>query len=661
MENNVVDVNLLNQIIWNERNAANENFDNEMDDDEDRDGDGTLDGGVARSSDETSTSDRKSSSDCDLMFYLACEEVLDIAPQHPILRPGVVVSIGLDKSTKLSAVFQRYVDFCNETSASKEPEIAVSDLEFIHCQLLNGSDTAEAGALMKNDKIKVRKVRTAEREAEQERKRLQRDADKNFFQQMRHLMPDMGGSKTSDIIIDCQGRLADESGRNQQVLSSTVKAHSLILNKRCPWLEGMIRTAQLEAVREAQLEARNLERSDETESNNPNIVCRVESDVKSGDEVDDDDEDDDSAIVSFSPKEKPEMEEASGAAEIEIDDEDASYDGSLSHQPAVEERPSSPNMVIPSAKMVPGQGKKRLRITLNHSPEAVKVLLEYCYTNRVACLGQEAFVQACKTKPQKHSGPIAPYPISASGSRRWPKNGHPTVAFAVAAAGIMLAEEAGLPRLSIMCEVAASQLLTSSNVIEALSLCNNQTSASGNDLPLLRKAAMSVIFRNGSRGVSDLGRSQSFKRGLAARRAAIVPTLLQGTLEAVDAQEKKGARRDRHDLALLSFEVLDSEDKYRRERERKKRRLERIESDPNRRHELVDFEMEEIYDEFRGWAHEAPKRSLRRMAKHLENMTNRSMAAFNNRHRYSFPTGTNSNSSSRRSSSSRRRSSSNQP
>lgn len=67
MENNVVDVNLLNQIIWNERNAANENFDNEMDDDEDRDGDGTLDGGVARSSDETSTSDRKSSSDCDLV------------------------------------------------------------------------------------------------------------------------------------------------------------------------------------------------------------------------------------------------------------------------------------------------------------------------------------------------------------------------------------------------------------------------------------------------------------------------------------------------------------------------------------------------------------------------------------------------------------------
>jgi hypothetical protein len=65
MDNNV-NVDLLNQIIWNERNAANENFDNDMDDDEDRDGgDGTLDGGVAKSSDDTT--DRKSSSECDLV------------------------------------------------------------------------------------------------------------------------------------------------------------------------------------------------------------------------------------------------------------------------------------------------------------------------------------------------------------------------------------------------------------------------------------------------------------------------------------------------------------------------------------------------------------------------------------------------------------------
>jgi len=57
---------LLNQIMWNEAGrAANENFDNDMEGEDDRDGDGTLDGGVALGADESS--DRKSSSECDLV------------------------------------------------------------------------------------------------------------------------------------------------------------------------------------------------------------------------------------------------------------------------------------------------------------------------------------------------------------------------------------------------------------------------------------------------------------------------------------------------------------------------------------------------------------------------------------------------------------------
>jgi hypothetical protein len=71
MDNNDnVNVDLLNQLMWNERNAANENenFDNDLDNDEDRDGDGTLDGGVAKGSDDTT--DRKSSSECDLVRTL---------------------------------------------------------------------------------------------------------------------------------------------------------------------------------------------------------------------------------------------------------------------------------------------------------------------------------------------------------------------------------------------------------------------------------------------------------------------------------------------------------------------------------------------------------------------------------------------------------------
>ena len=56
---------LLNQNIWNEQNAAHENFDNEMDQDEDRDAEGTFDGGVARGADDAT--ERKSSSECELV------------------------------------------------------------------------------------------------------------------------------------------------------------------------------------------------------------------------------------------------------------------------------------------------------------------------------------------------------------------------------------------------------------------------------------------------------------------------------------------------------------------------------------------------------------------------------------------------------------------
>lgn len=554
-------------------------------------------------------------------------------------------------------MFQRYVDFCNEAVPKADRQIVVSDLEFVHCHVLNGSDTAESSALMKNDRIRVRRERTTEREAEQERKRLQREADRNFFQQMRYLMPDMASTKFADVIIDCMGKLADESGRNQQVLRSTVKAHSVLLKKRCPFLAGKIASARIQADMEAQMEARlTPERDEGMNEDKANIVSRVESDVRSVDEESDGDmdDDDDSAVVSFPQKEKQEAQLATGAAEIEIDDDDdddASLDGSRPRNIPEDSRPSSP-AIVPTDKAT-RQAKQHLRITLNHSPEAVKLLLEYCYTNRVGCLGQEAFMQACKTKPQKHAGPIAPYPISASGSRRWPKNGFPTVPFDVAIAGIVLAEEAGLPRLSIMCEVAASQLLTHANVFDALAQCAAQKSATGNDLPRLRKGAMSLIFRNGKRGVLDLERLQPFRRGYQARRAVVIPILMQGTLEAVGSNEKiLAAKRERNDWKMLQYDVEDTEDKFLRDRERKKRRIERIENDPSRQNELIDYEIDDIYDDFRGWAQEAPKRSLKRMAKHLEAMTNRTMA------RYSYSHGGGGSSGNhRRSSGSRRRTS----
>ena len=529
-----------------------------------------------------------------------------MAPSHPILRPGVVVSIGLDKNTKLSAVFHRYVDFCNE---AKNDRVFVGDLEFIHCQLLNPNDTAEASALMKSDKIRVRRIRTAEREAEAEKKRLQRDADRNFFSQMRHLMPETGGSRTADIILDCNGKLVDESGRNQQVLSTAVRAHSSIISKRCRWLGDIIAQTRLEVARRSMVLESNTLEDDEDH----NRITRVESDVKS--ENLDEEDDGSIEVLNYSPKEEA---ETSGAAEIEIDDDD---EENQSFDEAGKDLEPSP--VIASHHHT-HTGKDLLVVTLpNHSPEAVKLLLEYCYTNRVIPLGQDAFIQACKSRPHKHQGPVPPYQNSASGSRRWPNAGLPVAPFSVILAGLTLAEEAGMHRLSLMCEVAASQLLCSSNVVEALSLCTAQKAISGNDLARLRKAAMDIVLRSGSRGVVELGRTPAFRRALEERRSVIVPTLLQGTMEAVTSYDKsRGVKRDSSDITYPSFDELDREDSYKRERERQKRRLERWENDPNRKTDRQFAEdLDDFYDlegDLPGWASETAKRSLKRMSHHLD-------------------------------------------
>lgn len=536
------------------------------------------------------------------------------------------------------------MEFCNE-SAKDKVKIATSDVEFVHSQLLLGGETAEANALMKNDRIVVRKVRKAEREAALDRKRLQRDADRNYFQQIRHLLPDLGGSRTADVVLDCQGKIVDEYGRNQQVLSSTVKAHSAFIKKRCPWLYGMIKTAQIAAKAEQErMEAEEVRAEAFIYQDDTHIVQRVESDSKSAD-----DDDDGIEVLSFPPQNGEEQKASSAAvAEIEDDDDDddeMDFDDSVPRKISYTARSGFPAIVPPEKQAVNDCSLPRVTIQ-NHSPEAVKLLLEYCYANRVGSLGQEAFVQACKTRPMKHSGPIAPFPISSSGSRRWPKNGIPLVSFTVALAGVVIAEEAGLPRLSLMCEVAASQLLSPSNVVEALSLCHSQVALTGNDLALLRKAAMEKILGSGPRGVSELGRSQSFRRALCERRAHIIPTLLQGVMESVEAHEKSRAfKRDRKSTVDLFFQDLDSEDKYRRDKERKKRKLEQIHSDPNRQHELLEFEV--FYDECRA----SSNRSLKRMAKHLESMPSRAITVLTSRGRYSFPNTSHRRSSSRRRSS----------
>jgi len=601
-------------------------------DEEDGDNDSTYDGGVATNPDvnpeEASSKAKKHSSECDLLLYIYCQEPIDVAPDHPILRPGVTVSIGLDKTTKLKAVFKQYVDFCNSKSKTDSPEsdstqIDVQDLEFAFCQLLNENDTAETSALMKNDRIRVRKVQKSERVIEAERKRAQRESDKVYFQQMRHLLPESCPTRLADVILDCQGKLVDNDGHCQRVLSTTVRAHSSLIRKRCPWLMAIILKARQKAKQQ-------LEQEETQNSKTPDHSSTRATEIENDDEGETCN-DNGQANNNNSENDEKEIargeEEISRAARIDMED-DCSVDGNVNVIIVDDDEDDSNHVVSSSRHQIHSRPEvDALTVVLSeHSPEAVKILLEYCYTNRVVSLGHNAFVQACKTRPNKHNGPVPPHPTThSSNARKWPNNGISTIPFSVALAAIRLAEEAGMFRLSFMCEISAAQLVTTSNVVEALTMSTRQKIISGNDLSRLRKAAMDVIFKRGRRGVSEIGRSSCFKKALEEERSIIVPTLLKGTMEAVAHWEKaKGSKRDLSEISRRScFKDIDSEDAYKRSKERNRRRQDCVEKDASKIHEqddehLNDFS-DEPYDEFsKSWAAGAgaSKRSLSRMVHH---------------------------------------------
>lgn len=472
---------------------------------------------------------------CVQMLFLECMETLpDICPNHTILRPGITVSIGLDKTTKLSAVFQRYCDYLNEQYPITT--IQVSDLDFVHCTVLNGNDTAETSALMKNDRIQVRKNAKDERDAEAEQHRLQREADREYFRDMRQLL-DTIGSKTCDVLLDCRGKLVDEKGLNQEVLRTDVRGHSVLLSKRCKWLGDIIQNAREELERQSVV----------TLPDQENQVGDGAARHPEAASMPDEDDDDGIEALPYAP-EHNEEEHNHEAAEIENDDDE---DVKMA-------KPRQESLDIFSSA---GSGNLLWVTIPNHAPDAVRLLLEYSYTNRVVPLGQEAFIVACRTKGDRRrpfNGPVAPYHNHSSRTRGWPNNGLPIVSFAVALAGVSLAEEAKMKRLSLMCEVAASQLVEPSNVVEALSRCTTQEKLTGNPLPRLRKAAMDVLLRNGQRGVVDICRTPTFRRALEEKSATIVPSLLVGTMEALNPEKGKnptaGCKRELSQETQTTFE-----------------------------------------------------------------------------------------------------------
>ena len=122
----------------------------------------------------------------------------------------------------------------------------------------------------------------------------------------------------------------------------------------------------------------------------------------------------------------------------------------------------------------------------------------------------------------------------------------------LALAGIALAEEAGAPRLSLMCEVAASRLVDGKNVADALSACRVQQSRTGNRLPLLRKAAvLDCILANGGGGIDQLYANPNFKVNLDERRGLVIPSLLDGTVEVMPTNmNTKDIKRKKERMAL---------------------------------------------------------------------------------------------------------------
>jgi hypothetical protein len=445
------------------------------------------------------------------------------------------VQIGIGRNSKLSAAMKRYVQVCNNHKPADTRDLEVTDLDFVHVQLLNPQDTPENAAVMKHDKISVRREQSAERQANKERLRLQRDCDKEFLVMMRNLLLLNKG----DVTIICGDSLRFE-------------AYACFLRLRCPWLGALISQAGYDQRKHQQ-------------SHSATIAIRQQPSPAPSYDTDE--------CVHPSAA-KPANAQHAAARLVLHDLEHDHADAATTIEN--DEDDDQPNNGI-------------YIYLVDYPGDAVLALLEYLYTNRVVALGMEAFTVACKTKPSsKVQGPVPPFP-----PRRWPNKGDPSISLLSCLALIRLAETASLPRLSLMAEVAATVLLNRDFVLHALELCQEQALATGNPLPRLRRAAMERLL------VSEkLLSSRLLQRALEKGRMS-VPTLLLGAKEAIleERVQMNEALVKRRQLlkdptrwqenAFARFSVIDQIDKTKRAEERLKHRRSSVDKTkaPQRRRE----------------------------------------------------------------------------
>jgi hypothetical protein len=438
-------------------------------------------------------------------------------------------------------------------------------MEFVHSTVLKGNETAEQAALMKDDRVRVRPERSAVTQQEKERAKLQREFDHRYFTDMKGLLrPDLNEIPSKDtVVLECQGRLPPpfHGGRYFYQMPCIVS----IVNGRCPWLRRIIESAlanQNDDQKKKPLVSSFFNPGAGQDSLSSAISGGQDSTASM--KLDDDEEEDEPPIRMVDRSQVivqgalQAAAAAPAAAEIEMEGE---YD------------------VLNEG--VQDMGSSRVVVIADHPVEAMQVLLEYCYTNRVVSLGVEAFKVAARTKldPRGLQGNLAPFSLS-SGAKKWPARGQPMISMDATLAALALAEEASMPRLSLMCEVAAAELVSSGNAVKALSMCARIHEETGNNLNRLRQAAMDVLLHHQGKRAADVSESVRLALKSETESKALVPTLLKGLVDSMS--ERMDSRslyeyenRDWQTTAFAFFDQVDREDTYRRARERRHRRVER--------------------------------------------------------------------------------------
>ena len=600
--NNNNNNNIDNDDAANNDDNNDDEQEDEDDDDDDSDNEddgnnaenrrGAIDAGIAGEVRDENSIKITRALKCPLVLYLECCDDLDtlLSPNNTILKRGTTVYIGLDKNTKLSLVFHQYCKFVNSKIPKNKGNadvntlnsIKLSDLEFQHCTLLDANQTVEASAMMKNDRIKVYRERSKERSTKTEVMRQQRESDRKYFKDLRQLLPNPSpeGIRGCDVVLDCRGKVMDERGFSQNVMSTTVRANSVLISKRCKWLGQRILAVREDIRRRAEMTVDDEDDADaEEDGSGSGAMMMMAAAAEGGNKSSglSDDEDDiimgeesavaraaaggDGNINNNNNNNGPPAGEGGGSAATKVedyDDEEEEEAESAAVKVKAAEQKISSRKSAESSSAFPNS----LWVSLDHSPQAVKLLLEFCYTNRVQSLGQEAFAKACKHLNPKEVGALAAKqagPVPPFRKHEWPDGGSPTISLHLALAGIALAEEAHMPRLSLMCEIAASQLVNKANVIDVLCACQVQQQKTGNRLPYLRKAAMlDAIMVNGSSGIDQLYNNPTFKSNLHERRGLVIPSLLDGTVEVMPTNmNTKEIRKKKDRMALEKRKIIE--------------------------------------------------------------------------------------------------------